>query len=113
MSRFLLTYDLAAHKTQDRLIDELARMGAKRCALSAWFLEQDTTAHSIRDSLADFVEEDDHMIVVAFDTAPASWNMLEHGVSWMEGRYGKWTKRRDVETETWLESGECSQALNS
>lgn len=72
MPCYVVSYDLNNRQDYPKLWDELKRLGGHRPLESVWFLNVDSpnSAH-FRDHLADFIDQDDQLIVVEFSKKPA------------------------------------------
>ena len=67
--RYLVTYDLnRLGQNYEQLWDALGRLGATRAMRSAWWLHSDLTDDQLREHLFGFMDANDFLLVVRFDT---------------------------------------------
>lgn len=76
MNLFIVTYDLIKPgKDYQKLIDKLTAMNAKRVLLSVWALKSASTAGALRDTLKDYIDSNDRLLVVQ-SADWASWRAM-------------------------------------
>ena len=72
MGLFVVSYDLRKKKDYQALWDEMERLGGHKPLLSVYYLDVDVeSASALRDHLSEFIDDDDHLIVVPFTQKPA------------------------------------------
>lgn len=78
MGQFTVSYDLVAPgQNYDRLIDKLKSMGAQKILLSQWVLWSNLSAEQIRDTLKQYIDANDRLVVIDFTGRPwATWRAL-------------------------------------
>jgi hypothetical protein len=65
--QFLISYDLRQPgRNYQPLWDELARVGAFRVLLSAWYLNGNYTCSQLRDHFRQYIDANDALLVVEF-----------------------------------------------
>lgn len=89
MAYFIITYDLVKNKDYLKLTTELTRIGSEKIALSAWLVQQNMTAKSLKDHLANFIDEDDKLIVIEFSKRPAFTRGFTAGANWIIKHFSK------------------------
>jgi len=70
MALFSVTYDLNKDKDYDALIGGLEKLDTVKVQLSQWFLAANNTALELRDHLAQYVDDDDKLMIVDFSQQP-------------------------------------------
>ena len=70
MALFSITYDLIKDKDYGSLIDRLSELDTVKVQLSQWFLSANNTALEIKDHLAQYLDDDDKLMVVEFSKRP-------------------------------------------
>ncbi|TFL17252.1 hypothetical protein [Jannaschia formosa] len=70
MALFSVTYDLIAAKDYDALIDRLKELDTVRVQASHWLLSVDNTAKEVKDHLAQYIDDDDKLMVIEFSKKP-------------------------------------------
>lgn len=71
MALFSVTYDLVAEKDYEALIDRLKELDTVKVQLSHWLLSADNTANEVKDHLAQYIDDDDKLMVIEFTKRPA------------------------------------------
>jgi hypothetical protein len=65
MKLFFIAYDLLTPgKDYKRLFDKLESIGARRVLLSTWALKGNYTAVQLRDTLKEYIDANDRLLVV-------------------------------------------------
>jgi hypothetical protein len=76
MKLFFISYDLRIPgQDYPKLIDKLTSMGAERVLLSMWALRGNYTASGLRDTLKDYLDSNDRLLVVE-NANWASWRAM-------------------------------------
>lgn len=88
MALFAITYDLNARKDYQSLWDEMKRLHAHKAARSFYFANLDDTATTVRDHFAQFVDEDDTLVVVEFSKHPKCKKALKGTNDWITENVG-------------------------
>lgn len=83
MALFSITYDLIDKKDYDTLIDRLKELDTVKVQLSQWFLSADNTAIEVKDHLAQFVDDDDKLMVIEFSKKPSYTKALKGTNDWL------------------------------
>ena len=83
MALFSVTYDLIKDKDYDSLIDRLKELDTVKVQLSQWFLSADNTATEIKDHLAQYVDDDDKLMVIEFSKRPQFTKAIEGTNDWL------------------------------
>lgn len=90
MPFFLLSYDLRKNRNYQGLYDALDEAGGFSPLESVWLLEYAKTV-SHGDVLAffkEFVDDDDGLLVIAFDKRPAAFKCKSGTANWLKGNFG-------------------------
>lgn len=88
MAFFSITYDLVADKNYDALIDRLKELDTVKVQLSQWLLSADNTAKEVKDHLAQYVDDDDRLMVIEFTKKPAYTYALKGTNAWIDKHFG-------------------------
>ena len=83
MALFSVTYDLIKEKDYDRLINRLKELDTVKVQLSQWFLSAENTATEIKDHLAQYVDDDDKLMVVEFSKRPQFTKAIKGTNDWL------------------------------
>lgn len=83
MALFSITYDLVANKDYDSLIDRLKELDTVKVQLSQWFLSANNTANEVKNHLAQYVDDDDKLMVVEFTKRPAFTKAFSGTNDWL------------------------------
>jgi predicted transcriptional regulator len=84
MALFAVTYDLIAEKDYDSLIDRLNELDTVKVQLSQWLLSADNTAIEVKNHLAQYVDEDDKLMVIEFSKKPAYTKAIKGTNAWLD-----------------------------
>jgi CRISPR-associated endonuclease Cas2 len=78
MKLFMVSYDLVnPGRDYNKLIDKLKSMGAQKVLLSQWVLLSNLSAQQIRDTLQQFIDTNDRVVVIEFtDRDWATYNAM-------------------------------------
>lgn len=89
MARYIVTYDLVNRRDYSPLIDKIKSYRTWAHPLeSVWIIITDESSSQIRDSLSEFIDGDDKLLVMK-TTQGASWIGLGRNVS-------EWIKNNSV-----------------
>jgi hypothetical protein len=87
MAYFVVSYDLIKRKDYPELIKALNNLGAQKCLLSQWLVDNNCTAEDLLAHLQPHIDGDDRLMVVEFDKRPA-WNIgLKGTKAWIDARF--------------------------
>ena len=84
MANFAITYDLIKRKDYQTLWDELERLGAHKALNSFYLLSIDNSAQVVKDHLAQYIDDDDKLMVVKFTGNPAFTKAHAGTNKWIE-----------------------------
>ncbi|AYE87239.1 hypothetical protein K3758_14720 [Sulfitobacter sp. W002] len=84
MALFTVTYDLIAEKDYDSLIGRLKELDTARVQLSQWLLSADNSATEVKDHLAQYVDDDDKLMVIEFTKRPAFTKAIAGTNDWLD-----------------------------
>jgi len=70
-----------------QLWDEFERLGALKVQNSQYFLEANNTTAEIKNHFADFIDDDDMLMVVKFSTRPSFTKALAGTNDWINTRF--------------------------
>lgn len=81
MARYIVTYDLVNRRDYTPLIEKIKSYRQWAHPLeSVWIIITDDTSSQLRDSLSDFIDKDDKLLIMK-TTQGASWIGLNNNVS--------------------------------
>ncbi|WP_237520840.1 CRISPR-associated endonuclease Cas2 [Serratia proteamaculans] len=81
MARYIVTYDLVNRRDYTLLIEKIKSYRQWAHPLeSVWIIITDDTSSQLRDSLSDFIDKDDKLLIMK-TTQGASWIGLNNNVS--------------------------------
>ena len=87
MSYYLVSYDLIKRKDYPELIDALNRVGAQKCLLSQWLVDNPSPRQVLYEYLKEHIDSDDRLMVIEFEKKP-TWNIGLKGTrDWIEARF--------------------------
>ena len=76
MNLFFISYDLdSPGQDYAKIIDKLKSMGAKRVLYSMWAIKGNYTAIGLRDTLKEYLDKNDRLVVDQSATW-AAWNAM-------------------------------------
>ena len=85
MGLFVVSYDLRKKKDYQTLWDEMERLGGHKPLQSVYLLNVDVdAAGNLRDHLAQFIDDDDQLIVVPFSKKPAHQKANQGTNDWIK-----------------------------
>ena len=84
MALFTVTYDLIAEKDYDSLIGRLKELDTARVQLSQWLLSADNSATEVKDHLAQYVDDDDKLMVIEFTKRPDFTKAIAGTNDWLD-----------------------------
>ncbi|MCP5365844.1 MAG: CRISPR-associated protein Cas2 [Hyphomicrobiales bacterium] len=84
MALFSVTYDLIAEKDYDALIKRLNELDTVKVQLSQWLLSADNTAAEVKSHLAQYVDDDDKLMVIEFNKKPAYTKAIKGTNDWLD-----------------------------
>ncbi len=88
MPVFAVTYDLNKDKDYSKLWAELERLDGHKAALSFYFIDVNIASEArVRDLLANFIDDDDRIIVSKCHTRPATQRAFKGTKEWLDARF--------------------------
>lgn len=88
MAYFAVSYDLNDEKDYKRLTDELKSLGAVKAQLSYWLVELNSATADVKEHLADFVDDDDMLMVIRFTDRPRFTRAFKPAIEWIKEHFG-------------------------
>ena len=87
MAYFVVSYDLVKRKDYPKLWDEFERLDAQKVLNSMYLLSADNTAKEIADHFAEFIDDDDRLMVIEFDEKPRYPRALKGTNDWVNSNF--------------------------
>lgn len=87
MALFSVTYDLIKEKDYDALIGRLKELDTVKVQLSQWLVATNDTASTVKDHLAQYVDDDDKLMVIEFSKRPQFTKALKGTNDWLNKHF--------------------------
>jgi CRISPR/Cas system-associated endoribonuclease Cas2 len=87
MALFSVTYDLVKEKDYRKLIDRLKELDTVKVQMSQWFLSASNTAAEVKDHLAEYIDDDDKLMVVEFSKKPSFTKAIAGTNDWLDKHF--------------------------
>lgn len=87
MALFTVTYDLIKNKDYDALIGALEDLDTVKVQLSQWLLSADNTTMEVKDHLAQYVDDDDKLMVIEFSKRPQFTKAIKGTNDWLNKHF--------------------------
>ena len=87
MALFTVTYDLIKNKDYDALIGALEDLDTVKVQLSQWLLSANNTAMEVKDHLAQYVDDDDKLMVIEFSKRPQFTKAIKGTNDWLNKHF--------------------------
>lgn len=83
MALFTITYDLIKNKDYDALIGALEGLATVKAELSLWLPSANNNATEVKDHLAQYVDDDDKLMVIEFSKRPQFTKTIKGTNNWL------------------------------
>ncbi|MBK8160567.1 MAG: hypothetical protein IPK59_17945 [Rhodospirillaceae bacterium] len=70
MGLFMVSYDLIKNKDYKKLLTEIGRMNSRKALASLYLMNVDGTGKDLKDHLAQYIDDDDKLMVIEFTKRP-------------------------------------------
>lgn len=88
MPFYAISYDLIKQKDYPELWKEMDRIGAQKVLLSLYFVSlTNRTAEEVKNHLLQFVDKDDRIMVIPFNSKPAYNIGLKGTAAWLKEHF--------------------------
>ncbi|MFQ1700871.1 hypothetical protein ACJ5NV_09770 [Loktanella agnita] len=87
MAIFSVTYDLIKNKDYAALIGALEDLDTVKVQLSQWLLSADNTTMEVKDHLAQYVDDDDKLMVIEFSKRPQFTKAIKGTKDWLNKHF--------------------------
>lgn len=87
MAYFSITYQLNEKKDYPKLWDEFDRLNAVKVQNSQYFIDLDNTTKEVKNHFAEFVDEDDLLMVVKFTIRPQFTKAKKGTNDWLNSKF--------------------------
>ena len=88
MALFVISYDLRKNKDYQALWDEMERLEAFKPLESVYLVDLNNSASEVRDHFKGFIDGDDGLLVIEFDTKPAAFKCKQGTAKWIADYFG-------------------------